>query len=140
MPPVAGEERNGGEQQQAVDALRKALGEWEAYNPPVVHHEAEPLQPERVGEAFDPAVITGDRVVEVLRPPGLPEPGEIGRDAPGPLEEGKPLPRGGRHAVHVDDRRRIARRGLTPERGDSADVLSALGYWRPAHAREATFR
>jgi hypothetical protein len=67
-----------------------------------VHHEREPLKPERVDELLEEVGVAVDRVVELGRLGGVAEAGQIRRDAAAQLEERDPVEGGGRHTVEIE--------------------------------------
>ena len=67
VPAVAGQERHGVDDHEALDALGLALREQQADGAPVVHDEAHPLEPALVEEALEEAVVLVDRVARGSR-------------------------------------------------------------------------
>ena len=123
VPAVAGQERHGGEHHEALHELGPALRQREAHHTPVVHHERDALEPERVHEPLEEVGVAVDRVVELGRLGGVAEPRQVGRDTAAQLEERDPVEGRGRYAVEIQHGR-VAR--LAPVHLELPDPLAAF--------------
>src|ERR1700677_5245979 len=85
-----------------------ALGEGQAHHAPVVHHEAHTLDLELLQEALEKTLVLVYRVSQRSGLARTSETREIGREAPGPLEELEPVIGVGRNTVQIQGRGRRA--------------------------------
>ena len=137
VPAVPGQERDHVHHHQALHPLGRRLREREPDGAPVVHDEAVALDAHVLEEALEEVPIAGDRVVEVGALAGAAEPGQVGRQAPGPLEERHPVVRARRDAVQVQHRGAVAR-CAAPEDRLAVDVLVVVLHAAREHSRRAT--
>jgi hypothetical protein len=135
VPAVAGQQRHGGEDDQALDALGMALGPEEPRRAPVVDDELDALGAGDVEEALHEARVAlhGEVAVAALR--AAPEAGQVGRQATGAGQEGQPVVRARRDAVEVERGAVSAGRHgrAAPEEGLAVElraVLADLGHAR----------
>ena len=130
VPAVARQQRDGVDDDEALDALRVRRRPRQPGAAPVVDDEADAVEAERVDERAGEAGVAVEREVAVAALGRAAEAGQVGRDAAGALEERQPVVGARRHAVQLQRSARRRRRAPDEHRprlvGQPADRLGAL--------------
>ena len=136
MPAVAGQKRDGVEDDEPLDALGVALGPQQADRAPVVDDEPDAVDAGEVEEALDEGVVAGHREVAVAALARAAEAGQVGRQAAGAAQEGHPVVRARR--ARRGGRGRAASRpagGSASRQKTGWPSTVAVARWAPAPAR-----